>query len=394
MSTERLRVAVVGAGIAGLTVAAALARQSVRCQVLEQASRLAEVGAGVQVAPNATRLLHRLGLRDRLECVAVRPQAVEMRRWDTGTVLARMTHGDDCQRLFGAPYYTFHRADLHDALRALVPADQILLGRKCVAVTERDGEVELRFADRSAVTADVVIGADGIHSVVRDLLVRDQPRFSGQTIYRALVPAERVPQLRAAPKVVLWLGPSQHCVAYPVAGGRLVNFAATTPAGRWRMESWAAQGRVEDLLAAYDGWHPELTALLASADRVSRWALYDRDTVPRWCTDRVAITGDAAHPMLPFMAQGANQAIEDAVVLARCLQEATPATVPQALRTYEELRKPRTATVHRRSRENARVFHHADGDAQQSRDREFGATLDLRSQEWLYGFDAELAVTG
>ncbi len=389
MTTNELRIAVVGAGIGGLTLAAALGRAGLRCEVFEQAPRLAEVGAGIQIAPNATRLLHRLGLADHLRKHAVAPQAIQMSRWNDGATIMRTPLGAECEQLYGAPYYTVHRADLHTGLLELLPPGVVRLGERCVRIDERADEVELVLDSGRRHTADVVVGADGIHSVVRDQLVADQPRFSGQTIYRGLVPAERVPFLLTEPAVRLWLGPDQHCVAYPVSRATMVSFGATTPAQDWRTESWSASGRVEDLQLAYGGWHPDVLRLIAAADEVSRWALHDRDTITTWSTDRVTLLGDAAHPMLPFLAQGANQAAEDAVVLAACLRDAGRDGVGAALRRYESLRKPRTEEIHQRSRANKQALHLDDGEQQRRRDEELAGAASLRSQEWLYGHDAE-----
>jgi salicylate hydroxylase len=397
MWTNQLRVAVVGAGISGLTLAAALRRGGLRCEVFEQAEQLAEVGAGVQVAPNAARLLHRLGLAEHLDAVAVRPRAIQMSRWDDGRPITRTPLGADCERMFGAPYYAVHRADLHAGLLALLPPNTVHLGRRCALVQEWSDRVRLSFQDGSSVSADVVVGADGIHSVVRGHLAWDAPRFSGETIYRGLVPADRVPALLAEPRVQLWLGPGQHCVAYPVSAGRLVSFGATTPAGEWFPESWSAPGRPEELATTYRGWHPAVRELIAAADSVGRWALHDRDPIPRWGRGRITLVGDAAHPMLPFLAQGANQAIEDAVVLAArlaALAAAGPASgadVERALTGYQVVRRPRAEEVQRRSRANTRALHLADGAEQRSRDQQLAGAAGLTSQRWLYGYDAELA---
>jgi salicylate hydroxylase len=388
-----LRVAVVGAGIAGLTVAASLARAGVRCEVFEKTRHLREVGAGIQLAPNASRILVRLGLGHFLGAVAVRPEAIEMRRWDDNQAVARITLGQECADRYGAPYYTVHRAHLHQGLLELLPANTVHLDRPCIGVTEDADEVRLLFADGTTTTADVVIGADGIHSVVRETLLLDQPRFSGQTIYRGLIPAARLPFLGTEPKVLLWLGPQQHGVCYPVAGGRLISFGATTPADEWRTESWTAQGDVRDLVAAYDGWTGEFRRIIAAADTVSRWALHDRDSVSRWHTDRVVVVGDAAHPMLPFMAQGANQAIEDAAALAGFLGTATSATTGTALRSYADLRIPRTTAIQRDSRSATRLMHLPDGTEQQRRDAgELTGRTNLYHQDWLFGYDIERLV--
>ena len=387
----RTSVAIVGAGLAGLTLGAALDRAGVDFQVYEQAPRLAEVGAGVQLAPNATRLLHRLGLRDRLRTVAVMPQAIEMRRWDNGARLQRTPLGDACLSRFGAPYYTVHRADLHSCLLSRIPAGRLRLGVRCVAVTQTAGAARLELSDGTTVEADLVVGADGIHSVVREHLVRDRPRYSGQVIYRGLVPAARVPHLLAEPRVLLWFGPDQHCVCYPVSAGRQVSFGATVRASHQHWESWSAQGSVRDLAAAYAGWHEDVTRLIHAADTVGRWALHDRDALDRLSAGRVAVVGDAAHPMLPFRAQGANQAIEDAVTLARCLTGAGPADragTDAALRRYERLRLPRTNRIQQESRDNVRVFHLPDGAEQRHRDT-VATSSGLDRNDWLFGYDAD-----
>ncbi|MFG2877635.1 FAD-dependent monooxygenase [Streptomyces sp. NPDC048337] len=388
------RIAVVGAGIAGLTVALSLSRAGIRCEVFEQTKNLREVGAGVQLAPNATRLLHRLGLAPRLSPVAVRPSAVEMRSWDDSRLLGRTELGDACEELYGAPYYTVHRADLHQALLSSIDDNILHIGRRCVGVEELPEGARLLFEDGSTYEADVVIGADGIHSVVRDALAMDEPRFSGQSIYRGLVPGEQLPFLLEDPKVRLWFGPEQHCVCYPVSAGRWISVGATAPAGDWSVESWTAEGRVEDLVETYQGWNEEVLSVLKALGSVGRWALHDRDPLTRWSTRRIAVVGDAAHPMLPFQAQGANQAIEDAVVLTACLQGVRPDDIPAALVRYEQVRRPRTDELQRLSRANSRTFHLSDGEGQRERDLALAGTQNLRKQDWLYGYDAEAALRG
>lgn len=392
---ERMGIAVVGAGIAGLTVAAALHRAGRRCVVLEQAPQLGVVGAGIQVSPSAARALYRLGLADHLRSTGVRPVAIEMRRWRNNRVLQRTPLGDECADRFGAGYHTLHRADLHRGLLGLLPGGVVRLGRRCTGVEENAEGVRLRFAGGTTAVADLVVGADGIHSVVRDVLVLDEPRFSGQTIYRGLVPTDQVPSLLAEPKVVLWVGPGQHCVCYPISS-ELLSFGATVVSGAPIKESWSAAGRPEELALAYTDWNVEVRELIAGAPRVSRWALHDRDTVRNWTSRRIAVLGDAAHPMLPFFAQGANQAIEDAVVLAACLVEAgkDAGAVAASLVRYAELRRPRTEQLHRISRANAVTLHLSDGDEQRRRDDVWSGKSGLDDVEWLYGYDAEAALTG
>ncbi|MCF6744053.1 salicylate 1-monooxygenase [Blastococcus sp. KM273128] len=389
----------VGAGIAGLTVANTLIASGADCHVFEQAGQFADVGAGIQVAPNAARVLHRLGLGPSLDAVAVRPRRIEMRRWDDGAVL-RSTDLEPCAELFGAPYYTVHRADLHRVLVEHLPCGVVHLGRRCVGAVEGPDGVALRHSDGSTTTVDVGIGADGIRSVLRRLVADDEPTFSGQHIVRGLVPGTAVPELAADPRVQLWLGPGQHLVCYPVRGGRLISFGATIPASTAGDESWTAPGSASELRARYWDWHPVVDRILAAAEEVTRWALHDREVLHRWSTARTTLVGDAAHPMLPFLAQGANQAIEDAMVLARGLRGIATGEVAPALLGYEELRRARTEEVHRTSRRNTQMLHLPDGPEQRERDAVLGRTADVRTQAWLFGHDvtegwtAEASIAG
>jgi salicylate hydroxylase len=386
-----VRVVVVGAGIAGLTLAASLHRRGVPCEVFEQAAVLREVGAGIQIAPNASRLLERLGLAAHLATVGVQPAALEMHRWEDDRLIVRVPLGEECRRQFQAPYYTVHRADLHDGLRALVPTGHVHLGKRCVAVEEGADTVRLQFADGSSTAADVVVGADGIHSVVRASLVADERQFSGQAIYRGVVPSSAVRFLQTEPRVVLWLGPDRHCVCYPVSGGRAVSVGATAPSARGASESWLATGDIAELMAGYADWCSEVRGLLTALDRVGRWSLYDRDPITRWSSQRITLVGDAAHPMLPFVAQGANQAIEDAVALSVLLAHSSAATVGEVLNRYAELRRCRTEEVQRISRRNSSALHVPNGDRRERRDAAIASSQAARERSWLYGFDAEHA---
>ncbi len=383
-----LRVAIVGAGIAGLTLAAWLTRQGVRCRVFEQAGGPPGLGAGIQLTPNATRLLDRLGLGGALADVAVRPAAIQFRRGHDDEPIGRIA--------VSGGYYTMLRADLYRVLLGGVSGGTVCRGRRCVGVEERADDVVVSFADGSRVTADLAVGADGIHSVVRQRLGLPAPRFSGHIAYRMLVDAGRTAVPIADPDVVIWLGPGQHAVRYPVARGRQVNVVATAPVDGWEASSWAVAGRTEDVLRAYDGWHPRVRALLAAADRVTCWALHDAPAPARLGTRRVAVVGDAAYPMLPFGAQGANQAIEDAVALAVCLERIVcldgtgPAGVPEALRRYERVRLPRRIRVGEAVRDNASDHHVTGVAAQRRRDRGIRAGEHPRNRDWLYGYDAEL----
>jgi salicylate hydroxylase len=386
-----MRVVVIGGGISGLAVSAALDRVGVTAEVYEQAPVLSEIGAGIQVSPNGARLLHRLGLASALARDAVRPDAIEVRRWNDDVPLAVTPLGAACERMYGVPYYTLHRADLHAGLLSLV--DNVHLDKQCVGVAESPDGVTVSFADGSTVDADLVLGADGIKSTVRNHLIADQPRFSGHAIFRGLVPAETVPELAALNKVIIWMGPGQHCVTYPISAGKTVSFAASSPAPEAHGESWTSRASSAEVLAAYEGWSPVTRALLSGTDEVSVYLLYDREAVPSWGTSRIMLIGDAAHPMLPFGAQGASQGIEDALAMAAALRDATPATVPAVLRRYEEVRRARITDVHEFIQDNERNHHVEDGDAQ-ARDQHMAEDFGLRQREWLFAYDAEAAMHG
>jgi salicylate hydroxylase len=384
-------VAVVGGGIGGLAAALSLRQAGWDVRVYEQAPALGEVGAGIQISPNASRILLRLGLREALERHGVRPVAVHQRRWDDGRTLQRAPLGTALEAAFGAPYYHFHRADLLAALAGALPADLVHLGRRLTAFADQGDGVELRFADGSRARADVLVGADGIHSTVRHgLFGPEQPRFTGCIAYRGLVPAGRLAHLDLEVVSNNWMGPGGHFVHYFVAGGRLVNFVAVREQERWTRESWTERGQVADALAAFAGWHPQVRAIIGAVDETWIWGLFDREPLPRWSVGRVTLLGDACHAMLPFMAQGAAQAIEDGATLAACLAAADGADPAPALQRYEAVRRPRATRLQELSRANKTRYHLPDGPAQQARDHQMATAGDrsLPAVTWLYAHDA------
>jgi salicylate hydroxylase len=354
---------IVGGGVGGLTAAIALRQIGWSVQVLERAEQFGEVGAGVQLGPNATRVLKRLGLGEKLDEIAVAPEAVRFLRWADDAVLTEWKI-PELLRQFGAPYYTLYRPDLIEMLAAAQPSEDMMLGTEVTDVSATPGGAAVSTADGTRLEADLVLGCDGIHSTVRSRAIGDVPaRFSGMCAYRAVVPNDGVEQL-----VRNWMGPDRHLVAYPVGrGGRYLNLVCVDTASDWRTESWTAPGDPDELRNAFKGWSPELTSLL---DRVAgpiyRWGLYDREPLPTWLAWAIALLGDACHPMLPFMAQGAAQAIEDAGALAQCL--AGGADLGDALRRYEQLRLPRASRIQRLSYDNNVVYHLADGPEQRARD--------------------------
>lgn len=376
-----------GGGIGGLSLALALAASGVRCRVYEQATAYRPIGAGIQLAPNATRLLARWGADDKLRQVASEPAAVNRRRWRDGSLLGSIPIRDLCRGVFGAPYYTLHRADLHQVLASLLPPDTLKMASRCEAIDLSSSSAKLRFDDGRRSQADVVVAADGVHSVARPLVVRDVLRPSGSVIYRGLVPAS---ELRHATcdwqEVNSWLGPGQHCVSYPVRQGTWISFSATTtclPAS----EPSPTPAGTAPLSHAYEDWHEDVRMLFAAASEVGCWPLQDRDPTAWSGLDRLTLLGDAAHPMLPTLAQGANQAVEDAAVLAQCLRNTPPTTISAALRRYETRRQPRAACVQQTARAQAAVVQQRDGIAQQKRDADLANEADR--VQWLFQYDAE-----
>jgi 2-polyprenyl-6-methoxyphenol hydroxylase-like FAD-dependent oxidoreductase len=378
---SRPRVVVVGAGVGGMTLAAVLTRMGVPCLVFEQATSLTGAGAGVQLSPNAIRPLVRLGIGPALSRHAVRIAAMEVRSWRDAPII-RTTLGDDCERRFAAPYYAVHRAHLHEALCLAVGQAPLRLGRQVTGVEERSAGARVVFADGLTQDADLVVGADGIRSVARAVLASDTLVYSGLATFRGLVPAARLPAAASERVVRVWLGPGRHLVCYPVAGGELVSLAATVPLAAPPVGS-AADPAV--LRAAFEGWGGLVPSLIDAADQVRIWGLYDREPLPRWATDRITVLGDAAHPMLPFLAQGANQAVEDAMDLAACLVMCD-GNVPAALVRYAALRAPRTAAIQRQAR--AAASHLADGAEQRDRDRALRSASGLDDRAWLYDYRA------
>src|SRR3954468_8455848 len=395
MTTEAgPRIAILGGGIGGRAAAAFLRAKGFHSDVYEQAAALTEVGAGLVIAPNAARLLRRLGVLDRFIERAVQMEiGWEFRRWENGTVLSAENLQDGCKRLYGEHTYTAHRADLLNALRSAVPADSLHLGRRCVAVEFEGDQAVLRFEDGETVRPDILIGADGVHSRVRGAIVGPtQTRESGICAYRALVPAHKAPAFARRHAQTLWIGPDHHLVHYPVSGGDYVNLVAFAPAGASSVESWTATATLEELLDEFDGWDPRLVELIRSADTPGRWALLDREPLDHWNRGNATLLGDAAHPMFPFFAQGAAQAIEDGAVLALCLAE-DPDSPLAALGRYEELRRRRTARLQEVSHGRSHINHLPDGPEQHARDLAYSQADPLMSNGWIYEYDPEVAVS-
>jgi salicylate hydroxylase len=383
---RKLSVAVIGGGIGGTAAALSLLRAGCDVHLYEQASELRDVGAGIQISPNASRILHRLGLGSALADMGVKPLAWHMRRWQDGGTSGRMPIAD-AEEAFGAPYYQIHRADLVAALASALPAERLHVGHRLTGFIDHGDRVEAQFANGERTFVDILVGADGIHSTVRGLLFGpEQPNFTGCMCHRGLVPAERIAHLHIPVETQIWLGPGKHFVHYYIRRKQLLNFVAVIETDAWTRESWTERGNVADALAAFAGWHPQLSAILSAVEETFICGLFDRPTMERWSVGRVTLLGDACHAMLPFTAQGAAQAIEDGAALAALLSQAST-DITVALHRYESSRLSRTAQIQTLSANNKVRFHFADGPSQAVRDAEM-ADWSLRSLAWIFGHDA------
>jgi 2-polyprenyl-6-methoxyphenol hydroxylase-like FAD-dependent oxidoreductase len=373
MTSTSLDIAIVGGGIGGLAAAVLLTQDGHRVRVFEQASRFARVGAGIQMTPNAMKVLRRIGAEPALRKIAFQSPAGISREWDSGKITNELTIGAEIEERFGAPYLFMHRADLHAAILAALPPGIAELNRKLVGVETSSRGATLAFDNGEVVTADVVIGADGVHSLIREaMLGPEQPRYTGRVAYRTTFPAALMGSERITPVRTKWWGPDRHMVVYYVTANQdEVYFVTSQPedAGWVTPESWSAKGDLNVLREAYAGFHPEVQAVLRACPEVHKWALLARDPLPHWVESNVALLGDACHPMTPYMAQGAASALEDAAVLSRCLNDVGAAGINAALRRYEATRKPRATQIQGNSSKNNWMREATD-------------------PTWVYGYDA------
>jgi salicylate hydroxylase len=393
---------VAGAGIGGLTASLALAGQGFRVVILEKAERLEEAGAGLQLSPNASRILIELGLQPRLALRAVIPEGISLMSARSGREVTRLPLGDAATARAGAPYWLVHRADLQAVLQAEVgehPDIELRLGCQFEdAVTHAKG---LTVVQRSGMTrqqdlALALIGADGIWSTVRHHLFPDvQPQFSGLIAWRGTLDARQLPREYTSRRVQLWMGPNAHLVAYPISGGRQINIVAVVP-GTWNRPGWSAPGEIGEIKNAFGSsrWAGPARMMIGAVDGWRKWALFTVPDAGAWTDGAIGLLGDAAHAMLPFAAQGAGMAIEDAAVLAKCLGEAAgdniAAAVPAALKRYAKLRRPRVNRVQRAAR-RAGLIYHLTGPMALARDlaiKTMGANRVLAQQRWIYDWRA------
>ncbi|MEM9047653.1 MAG: FAD-dependent oxidoreductase [Pseudomonadota bacterium] len=385
------RILVVGGGIAGLTAALALARHGFSVSVLERAAQFREVGAGLQLGANAMRVMAALGLAPDVASRGFRPDAAEIRLGDLGHQVFCLRFAQNAA--LRTAYVQIHRADLLDLLVAAVRDAGVALhpAVRIVKIVENTDSVAGVTEDGQRFEADILIGADGLRSAVQGYVLAPQPpRFTGQVAWRATVAADAVPAGLVAPRGTIWVGPGRHLVTYFLRGGQLINIVAVEERDDWREEGWMLPGDPALLRAAFADWHPRVTTLLSKVSETYLWALYDRAPLPVWTKGRVALIGDACHPMLPFLAQGAAMAIEDGWVLADCLARDTGTA---GLARYASLRQGRTARVQGAARRNAGRFHRR---GPVGRTLEFGpmALANLfapwvlrRSMRWLYDHD-------
>ena len=355
----------------------------------EQAPQLGEVGAGIQMSANAVKVLDHLGLREKFEPTAVRPKAFEFRRFDSGDLLHRLPLGEQHELKHGAPYFQIHRSDLHSALQDAVTkldAGAIVLDAKAVRIEEDANTATVHFGNGESASAELVVGADGIKSVVRHHVIgADHPVFTGQVAWRCTVPIARIaPELRTDLVSTIWCGPKNHAVTYYLRGGELLNFVGCVERPD-EEESWTANRPWEELDADYAGWHPMVRAVIDTVDRDQcfRWPLNNRVPSMTWSTPRVTMLGDAVHATLPYMAQGAAMAIEDAAVLPRTLE--LPVPLADQLRIYERHRAPRTARVVEESNEMGELYHISD--AAEMRQAFHDRNIAKSRNEWLYPYD-------
>ena len=367
MSTKP-SIAIIGAGIGGLALAGLLSRQGANVKVYEQAKEFQRIGAGIQMSPNAMRVLRALGLEPQLRRQAFEPRAWTARVWDTGEYLSELTFGAEAEKRYGAPYLLMHRGDLHSALFSAVPPELIAYEKKLVGLKGNGAGVTLRFADGESATADAVIGADGVQSLVREILLGpEKPKFTGRVAHRTVFPASLMGDF-VVDSCTKWWGPDRHIVVYPVNSRRdEIYFVTSVPDPDWDVESWSTRGEMGEVRQALAGFHEDVQRLLAACPGVHKWALFERDPLPRWTEGPIVLLGDACHPMTPYMAQGAANALEDAAVLSRCLREVDDPAA--AFQSYEATRLERTARIQLTSRQN--TWGRQDTDP-----------------SWVYGYDA------
>lgn len=383
-----MRTIVIGAGVGGVAVALGLQQRGLDVSVFEQASAVTTVGAGLIIAPNSHRLLSDEWGIDAVPS-GVQPPTLHLRRWQDGRTISEQPLGAVAVESFGAPYVAMHRADLLDALAAKLEPGTVNLRKRLTGLVQDDGGVTVAFEDGTVERADLAIAADGTRSAAAAALGESTvARPSGYAAYRGFAPKQLIEDVGESHNC--WLGPNSHFVHYPISGGELLNFVAIVPTSRQETEAWSSPGEVTDVRRAYTGWDPRVRRILEATDAVTLWGLYDRPVRDRLDFGRVVLLGDAAHPVLPFFAQGASLALEDAAVLSALIADAAVLGLDRVLPAYSRVRVPRIRKVQDASFRNATMFHLPDGPEQRQRDAFLGAPdspSPLRANAWLFGHD-------
>ncbi|MFP6681462.1 MAG: FAD-dependent monooxygenase [Gammaproteobacteria bacterium] len=381
-------VTIIGAGIGGLTAALTLQHRGIVVRIYEQSSQLGEIGAGLNLSPNGMKVLYQLDLNSEIEAIRFQPQSISLRHFETGKAFFENPLTDSFIERFGAPFYAFHRADLHKMLLNAVERNDpncINVGMRLLTLAEDEDGVNLSFEDGSEKREELVVGADGVHSAVRTLLHSDpSARYTGHVAYRGMVSVGDLEPRLVEPKMNLWAGPSAHVVAYYVRRGELLNYVALSEEDGWETENWTTPASKAELADRFKGWNPTVQTLIdhTQEGQCYKWALLVRDPLPVWSSKRTTLLGDAAHPMVPYLAQGSVMAMEDAWVLAHCI--ATQSDVTQALQTYEEARLDRTAKIQHAAWEQGQMTHAVGRGGDMSERGDGGGFAD---NSWIYGYD-------
>lgn len=394
MTNRAPKVAIIGGGIGGLATALALHLRGIEAKVYEKTSSLSEIGAGLNLSPNALKAFRSLGVEDAAIDFGFQSPDQVIRSWRSGRVIARQQRSGNVVERYGAEFLSIHRADLVDIFAAALPDSCVHLSADCIG-TETRGDVAMaRFADESEIEADIIIGADGLHSVVRESLFGHiEPTFTGCICWRGMAPVEAVSHMPGALEMTAWWGPHGHVVHYPVRRGELINFVAHIDSDAWTEESWTHECDRSEMMETYGKWNENLLRLIESSDLYYKWALFDRAPLESWGKGRVTLLGDSAHPMLPYLGQGACMAVEDGIVLAEAVKR-SPDDLALALSDYERLRKPRSTQAQLGSRHRAKENHLVSPFARLKRDvriafrNRFGTDKSPTRADWLYDYDA------
>jgi salicylate hydroxylase len=390
-----MKALIVGGGIGGTTAALALSKAGWDVEVLEQAEKLTEVGAGIQLSPNGIRVLEALDVMPALDPFVYEPETLSLRKGESGREIFSIPIKDVAEQRWGARYLQVHRADMLAALQVTLEArvpEAFRLNSKVTGYSQTPDEATVHLEDGSSLNADLVVGADGIHSAIRAQMIGpDKPRYTGNFAWRAVVPMDKLGSLIPPPSGCVWTGDGKHAVTTRLRGGTMANFVGVVEQSDWTEESWSAEGSKAGALQDFGDWHPVLRGLIENADNMFRWGLFDRAPLQKWSDGRVVLLGDAAHAMLPSMAQGAVQAFEDAYVLARHLPDNKD--VAAACQAYFKARIARATRIQARSARNLSLFHRRGAIAQ------FGTFAPmwlagrmapsalLAPLDWIYGYD-------